>query len=107
MKVAKGDVEQLLAANRRVVILDPTGAWWGLRLNAAGDGLGFPVAVLGGEHADLPLAVDSGGKLGGFLATHNFSCVLDLSDFTLGEQRRFVSALSEQLYQHNRTRCIW
>ena len=40
---------------------------------------------------------------GRFLARHHFSCVLDLSDFTLGEQRRFVAAFAEQLYQHNRT----
>lgn len=33
---AKGVVEKLLDMRRRVVILDPTGAWWGLRLKSDG-----------------------------------------------------------------------
>lgn len=52
---AKGLVERLLEANRRVIVLDPTGAWWGLRSKADG-GPGFAIPVLGGEHGDVPLA---------------------------------------------------
>ena len=52
---AKGLVERLLEANRRVIVLDPTGAWWGLRSKADG-APGFPIPVLGGEHGDVPLA---------------------------------------------------
>lgn len=43
---AKTPVEKLLEARKRVVILDPTGAWWGLRVlaDACED---HPLAVLG------------------------------------------------------------
>ena len=34
---AKGMVEALLAASKRVCVLDPTGVWWGLRANSDGN----------------------------------------------------------------------
>lgn len=49
---AKGIVEDLLRAGRRVCVLDPTGAWWGLRSSADGKAAGYPVIVLGGQDVD-------------------------------------------------------
>ncbi|MBK8199184.1 MAG: DUF87 domain-containing protein [Acidobacteria bacterium] len=49
---AKGAVERLLDAGERVCIIDPTGAWWGLRLMADGKTPGYPVAIFGGSRAD-------------------------------------------------------
>lgn len=51
----RGLVEPALDAGRRVCILDPTGAWWGLRLKADGKGKGYPIYIFGGDHADYPL----------------------------------------------------
>jgi DNA helicase HerA-like ATPase len=48
-------VEELLEAKQQVVVLDPPGAWWGLRTSADGKKPGYPVVVLGGVHGDLPL----------------------------------------------------
>jgi DNA helicase HerA-like ATPase len=45
---AKGLVEALLRAQKRVVVIDPLGAWWGLRSSADGRADGFPVAIFGG-----------------------------------------------------------
>lgn len=52
---ASVEAEELLAAGQQVVVLDPTGAWWGLRAGADGVSAGFPIAVLGGDHGDIPL----------------------------------------------------
>jgi Predicted ATPase len=52
---AKGIVEHLLDQKRQVCVLDPTSAWWGLRLAADGKGRGYDVVLLGGDHADIPL----------------------------------------------------
>jgi len=56
---ARGAVEALLEEGRQVVVLDPTGVWWELRATAEG-GPGFPVPVIGGDHADVPLPADAG-----------------------------------------------
>ena len=58
--LAKWIVERLLRAHRRVCIIDPTGAWWGLRASVDGKKDGFPVAIFGGDHGDLPLNAHAG-----------------------------------------------
>jgi hypothetical protein len=35
--------------------IDPTGVGWGLRLNASGKSKGYPIYIVGGDHADFPL----------------------------------------------------
>ena len=52
---AKGEVERLLQKNQRVCIIDPTGAWHGLKSSADGKSPGFPVVIFGGDHADVPI----------------------------------------------------
>ncbi len=52
---AKGLVEGVIDDKRRLAVVDPTGAWWGLRSSADGKAPGYPVIVLGGHHADAPL----------------------------------------------------
>jgi len=50
-----GTVEPALAAGERVCVIDPTGAWWGLRLGIDGNSKGLPIYVFGGDHGDFPL----------------------------------------------------
>jgi DNA helicase HerA-like ATPase len=52
--------EEMLKAKEQIVVLDPTGAWWGLRSSADGKGEGFPVTILGGEKGDVPLEETAG-----------------------------------------------
>ncbi len=47
--------EELLEVGLPVLILDPTGVWWGLRTSADGRRDGYPVVIFGGDHADVPL----------------------------------------------------
>lgn len=95
-------VEEMLKAGAQVVVSDPVGVWYGLRSNAAGDGPGLPIAILGGEHADLPLHVDAGERVAELIVTERIPAVLDLSLFRKGEQTRFMTDFCETLYRINR-----
>lgn len=48
---AKGVVEGLVDSGRQIAVLDPTSAWWGLRLSKDGKSKGFDVVFIGGDHA--------------------------------------------------------
>lgn len=63
-------VERLLERKARVVIIDPLGAWWGLRLSADGKKPSpFPVVIFGGRHGDLPLTEHAGALIGALAKT--------------------------------------
>lgn len=100
---ASVEAEELLDAKQQVVVIDPTGAWWGLRASADGASSGYPIAVLGGEHADVPLEALAGEVVADAIATEHFSAVIDLSIFRKGESLRFMAAFMETLYRKNRS----
>lgn len=99
---AKGAVESLLDAQKRVCIIDPTGAWWGLRLLADGKRKGYGVAIIGGDHGDMPINEHMGEKLAQMIGTRNMPAVLDLSDMLIGERHRFMTDFAEALFRHNK-----
>jgi hypothetical protein len=99
---AKGLVEQLLEDQRRVCILDPTGAWYGLRSSADGRKAGYPVAVFGGAHGDVPIAEYSGAALAAILAEKNLPAIIDLSEMLIGQRHRFVTDFAEAIYRLNK-----
>ena len=102
---AKGAVEQLLARGRRVIILDPTGAWFGLRAgtNGSAEG-GFPVLIFGGAHADVPIepTAEAGKALALALAERDVQAIIDTSEMTGGEKNRFLTPFLENLYAKNK-----
>ncbi|HWE81142.1 MAG TPA: DUF87 domain-containing protein [Gaiellaceae bacterium] len=90
--------EELAAAGVTTVVVDPVGAWWGLRHAADARGRGLDVPVYGGEHGDRPL--DSWGFGAAWLVNDQAqSLILDLSDFTRDDQRSFVADFATELYQ--------
>jgi hypothetical protein len=94
-------VEILLASSAKVVIIDPLGVWWGLRLQADGKARGFDLPIFGGEHGDLPLNEGAGKLIGETVATMRESCIVDLSALPSKEaERRFMLAFLESLYRH-------
>jgi len=95
---AKGIVEHLLRQERQVCILDPTGAWYGLRLAANGKGRGFDVVLLGGQQADIPLAERSGPAVARLVTQQGASVVIDTSGFTVGEYTRWFIDFAGTLY---------
>lgn len=125
---ARGIVEQLIRRQERTVIVDPTGVWWGLRLSFDGmSSSGTNAVVLGGAHADLPITEHQGETVGELVGTadgvHSIDTtsfdmtaadvkrsiiepglcvVIDISEFSGGERRRFMTGFLAKLYQCNR-----
>lgn len=99
---ASVEAEELLKAKQQVVVIDMTGAWWGLRSNAAGDGPGFPITIFGGDHGDLPLEKTAGETLAEAIVSERFNAILDLSLLRKGEALVFLVAFLETLYRKNR-----
>ena len=98
-------VEEVVKRSLPVVVLDPTGAWWGLRSSADGRKAGLPVVILGGEHADVPLESTAGKVIADVVVEHPGAFVLDLSGFdSNAAQDRFVTDFLERLYRAKATR---
>lgn len=99
---AMSAVERLLARKARVVIPDPLGVWWGLRLKSDGQQpSGFDVVIFGGPHGDLPLTEHAGALIGETVAGMKESCILDLSQLgTKAAERRFMLAFLTALYRN-------
>lgn len=101
---AKGAVERLIRAGCRVCVVDPLGVWWGMRagIDGAAEG-GLDVAILGGEHADVPIQLEDGGALGEMIGRSDVRCIVDLSELGSGTARRhFMAAFLDRLYNTNR-----
>lgn len=99
---ARGFTERLLTNGRRVCVIDPTGAWHGLRSSADGKRAGFPVVVFGGDHGDVPITAESAAPLARMIAEQNLPCVIDVSGLLIGEQRQFMAEFAEKIFQLNR-----
>jgi hypothetical protein len=97
-------VERLLARKNRVVIPDPLGVWWGLRLQADGKTPSdYDVVIFGGPHGDLPLTEHAGALIGETVAGMKESCILDLSQLgTKAAEKRFMLDFLTALYRHTR-----
>lgn len=98
---AKGIVEQLLDMGRRVLILDPLGVWAGLRTAADGEAPGYPVAIFGGLHGDLPLDTAAAVPLAAIIAKENLPAVIDLSELSKTAQQPFLYAFLHELRRAN------
>jgi hypothetical protein len=99
---ARGEAERLMDDGRRVIAVDPTGVWWGMRLMP--DGVTpspYKMVVFGGDHADLALEGVSGTKLADCIATGDFSAIIDTKRLTVRERTRIWTEFAERLAQVN------
>lgn len=94
---AKGIVERLLDKGRRVLVLDPLGVWAGLRTGADGESAGYPIAIFGGEHGDLPLEPAAAQAMADVLARENVPAVIDLADLSKSAQQSFLVSFFREL----------
>ena len=97
---AKKLVEEVIRAGVPVVVLDPTGAWWGLRSSADGRKAGLPVVIFGGDHGDVPLEPADGKAIADVVLEHPGAYVIDFS--ALESRRaeiRFSTDFLERLYR--------
>jgi len=103
-KTQTGNVlaEELIEAGLRFVVIDPTGVWWGLKTSFDGREAGYPVLVVGGEHADVPVAPGMGVALADLVVVDHFCSVLDVSDLSSSEQYQVIADFTDMLYRRNR-----
>jgi hypothetical protein len=95
--------ELFLEAGAQIVVLDPIGTWYGLRLSADGKSKGFSVPVFGGEHGDVPLEPQAGALIAKLLVDQHFSAVLDVSTFRKEQRKQFVTDFAEELMHRKKT----
>lgn len=95
-------IEEMLKAGLPVCVIDPIGVWWGLRAAADGISPGLPIAVLGGDHGDLPLTEDMGTSVAQLVVEQRVPLVIDISLFHKAQMVRFMTAFAEKLYHSNR-----
>jgi hypothetical protein len=94
--------EEMLERDLPFAVLDPTGAWWGLRAAGAGH-RGYPIPVLGGDHGDLALDAEMGGAVARYLVEHYPAQLLvDMSLLTPDEQQHFAADFAQTLFHENR-----
>jgi hypothetical protein len=95
--------EEFLKAKLQIAVVDPQGAWWGLRSSADGKGPGYPILIMGGDHGDVPLEPTAGALVADLIIETGLSVILDLSKFeTDAEEIRFVTAFVDRLFRKNR-----
>lgn len=96
--------ELLLAAHVQVVVLDPVGNWYGLRLDKTGrKPSGLKIPILGGEHGDVPLEHTAGKIVADFIVSTGSSAVLDVSAFRKAGRKTFVTAFAEELFHRKKS----
>lgn len=93
--------EEMHAAGRSFVVIDPVGSWSGLRSSADGKKPGLDIPIFGGRRGDLPLERTAGVLLADLVVDKRMSCVLDVSDFSEGDKIRFLIDFGERLYRRN------
>jgi hypothetical protein len=95
--------EEMWDAKLPFVVIDPMGAWWGLRSSADGDSEGIPVAIFGGEHGDAPLERGGGRLMADLVVDEGLSMILDMQAFgSRAAERLFALEFLERLYRRNK-----
>ncbi|MCH8959750.1 MAG: DUF1800 family protein [Bacteroidetes bacterium] len=95
-------VEELSKAKAQVIVLDPVGVWYGLRLDRTGKGPGLAIPVLGGEHGDIPLESGGGRLIADLVVDKTLSVVLDISLFSKAKRKDFVADFAEHLFHRKK-----
>lgn len=93
----------MLTIGAQIVVLDPVGNWWGLRVDANGKSKGKDIFIAGGERGDVPILPESGARFGRLVVEKNVSMVLDISGFRQGERKRFAADFAEEFYHLKKT----
>ena len=92
--------EEMLLIGAQVVVIDPVGNWYGLRLGADGKPAGgLDITVLGGRNGDIPLEHTAGKLIAKTVVETGMSTILDVSMLSKPKQRRFITDFSEALLE--------
>lgn len=102
-------VEEARAAGAQVVVIDPSGAWWGVTSSADGRKAGLDMIVMGGEHGEVPLNESAGKAVARLVAERRYSLVLDLDRphfRSWASRQRFVADFLSELYELCRSQVL-
>lgn len=97
--------EELMEAGVQCAILDTVGNWYGLRLLANGKDQGFDIPVLGGLRGDIPLESTGGELVADLIVETGRSVIIDVSQFSQGDRKKFATALGIRLWQRKKAEC--
>lgn len=95
-------VEQMLTMGAQVIVVDPVGVWYGLRLKADGKRQGYNIPILGGEHGDIQLEAGAGTLIADVAVKRGQSMVLDVSTMRKAQATRFVTDFAEQFFHQKK-----
>jgi hypothetical protein len=90
--------EQMLDAHAQVIVVDPVGNWWGLRVAADGKSKGKDIFIIGGDHGDVPLVPEAGARIARLLVEKPVSAILDVSNFRKGQRLQFLTDFGEEFF---------
>ena len=93
--------EEMYDAGVPWVAIDPKGDWWGVRADGDGEAAGLSVLGFGGLHGDVPLEPGGGRLVADLVVDQRITCVLDVSEMTKADQRRFLIDFADRLYRRN------
>lgn len=98
-------VEHLLENNKRTVIIDPKGDWWGLKSSANGKSAGFPVIAFGNfkeeKATDIPMNDHSGAQIAELIATGNRPAIIGFRGWMPNQMVRFWLDFAPTLFNRN------
>jgi uncharacterized protein len=96
--------EEMIEHKIPIVVLDPTGAWWGLRSMADGKE-GHPVIIIGGAHGDIPLDEHAGKIIADLVVDHPGYYIIDFSDIgSDAAQDRFATDFGQHFYRRKQVK---
>ena len=101
--LAKTITETLLAQGKRVCVIDPTGTWWGLRLDS--DGVTpspHRIVIFGGAQGDLPAEAAHGAVIAEAIATSATPAIIDTREMTVAARTTLFTAFAETVLRTNR-----
>jgi hypothetical protein len=98
---AKVLAEEMLMAGHQIIVIDPVEAWWGLRSSADGKDPGFPLAIFGGPHGDIPLEPTAGKLIAELLAGEGISAILSVRTLSKAKRRQFLTDFALRLLDIN------
>lgn len=93
--------EQMHDAGLPFIVIDPVGAWYGLRSSGDGKSPGLSIPIFGGRRGDIPIERTSGAELADVVVDERLSAVIDVSEFSEGDKIRFLIDFAERLYRRN------
>jgi hypothetical protein len=94
--------EEMLEHHQQIGVIDPTGAWYGLKSSADGKSAGYPIVVFGGDHQDAPLEWRAGRQMAQAFIAQGFSAIFDISNMDTEEQIGFVNDFAREMLKTNR-----